>query len=388
MEPISEEKAAWCALNTIFGFEPLAGHRIADALGGPADIFKLSFQERRDVTGPSRYLSQLTPEALEEAARCLERIREDGYRFIGYGEEDYPALLRECEDPPLGLYIRSDSPLPVLFDDRPAIAVVGTRDISPYGTEWCQRIVMALARCRRKPRIVSGLALGTDGIAHRTALECGLATVGVMATGIDGVYPFRHSALADDMAAAPGSGLVTDYPPGTAPLALHFIRRNRIIAGLCNATLLIESKARGGGLITARLAASYDRTVLALPGRIDDRRSAGCNHLIRAQIAEPITDLDHLAEQLGLRAGEPLKKRDLAGEIRTLYEGVLPPEQVRRLAGMARLIQENRGIPLEEIARRTGSDWPDAAADAGILQADGFICMDLLQNCTIKPKNM
>ena len=388
MEPISEEKAAWCALNTVFGFEPLAGHRIAEMAGSPAAIFKLSSRELREITGPSRYLSRLTPQALEDAVRSLERIREDGFRFIGYGEEDYPALLRECEDPPLGLYIRSRSPLPDLFDDRPSIAVVGTRDISPYGTEWCQRIVMALARCRRRPRIVSGLALGTDGIAHRTALECGLATVGVMATGVDGIYPFRHSALADDMAAAPGSGLVTDYPPGTAPLALHFIRRNRIIAGLCTATILIESKAKGGGLITARLAASYDRTVLALPGRIDDRRSAGCNHLIRAQIAEPITDLDHLAEQLGLGAGEPLEKRDIAGEIHDLYEGAFPPEQVRRLAGMVRLIQENRGIPLEEIARRTGTDWPDAVADAGILQADGFICMDLLQNCTIKPKNM
>jgi DNA processing protein len=209
-----------------------------------------------------------------------------------------------------------------------------------------------------------------------------------MATGVDRVYPFRHEALADAIARTPRSGLVTDYPPGTAPLAIHFIRRNRIIAGLCGATILVESKSKGGGMITARLAASYDRTVLALPGRIDDRRSAGCNHLIREQIAEPLTDLDRLAEQLGPGAGKPLRKRDLYQEVLDFYGASCPEEEVRRMAGVARLIQQNRGIALEEIARRAGISWPEAAAGAGILESDGFICMDLLGNCTIKPKNM
>ncbi|MBR1407012.1 MAG: DNA-processing protein DprA [Bacteroidales bacterium] len=388
MATVNEDKAAWCALNTIFGFEPLAGHRIAEALGGPAAVFRLSPGERREILGPSRYLPQLTASALDEAAESLERLQADGFRFIGYGEADYPGLLRECEDPPLGLYLRSDTAPAQLFDDRPGIAVVGTRDISPYGTEWCQRIVMALSRAARPPRIVSGLALGTDGIAHRTALECGLPTLAVMATGIDRVYPFRHEALADAIAAAPGSGLVTDYPPGTAPLAIHFIRRNRIIAGLCGATLLVESKIRGGGLITARLAASYDRTVVALPGRIDDRRSAGCNRLIREQLAEPLTDLDDLAEQLGLGPGKPLGKRDLRQEVLDFYRSSAGEAQARQLSEMAGLIRQNRGIALEEVARRTGIPWPEVAAGAGILESDGFICMDLLGNCTIKPKNM
>lgn len=383
-----EEKAAWCALNTIFGFEPLVGHRLADALDGPSRIFHLPPQDRREILGPSKYLPQLTESTLDKTTESLRRLQADGYGFIGYGEPGYPGLLRECEDPPLGLYYRSDAPLAELFGRRPAIAVVGTRDISPYGTEWCQRIVMALARAAQKPQIVSGLALGTDGIAHRTALECGLPTVGVMATGIDGVYPFRHEALADTIAHAPASGLVTDYPPGTAPLAIHFIRRNRIIAGLCSATILVESKSKGGGMITARLAASYDRNVLALPGRIDDRRSAGCNHLIREQIAEPLTDLDRLAEQLGLGPGKPLGKRDLYQEVISFYQSSHPVEEARRMARIARLIQQNRGISLEEVARLTETPWPEAAACAGILQGDGFICMDLLGGCTIKPKNM
>lgn len=383
-----EEKAAWCALNTVFGFEPQTGHRLAEALEGPGAVFHLTVQERRQLLGPSKFLPQLSLRTLDEAAESLRRLQADGYRFVGYGEPEYPGLLRECEDPPLGLYIRSESPLPELFDAQPVVAVVGTRDISPYGKEWCQRIVMALARAGQKPRIVSGLALGTDGIAHQTALECGLPTIGVMATGIDRVYPFRHEALADAIARTPRSGLVTDYPPGTAPLAIHFIRRNRIIAGLCGATILVESKSKGGGMITARLAASYDRTVLALPGRIDDRRSAGCNHLIREQIAEPLTDLDRLAEQLGLGAGKPLRKRDLYQEVLDFYGASCPEEEVRRMAGVARLIQQNRGISLEEVARRAGISWPEAAAGAGILESDGFICMDLLGNCTIKPKNM
>ena len=248
---------------------------------------------------------------------------------------------------------------------------------------------MALAKTTAKPLIVSGLALGVDGVAHRTALDCGLPTIGIMATGIETVYPWRHTALAERMAATPGSALLTDYPPGTAPVATHFLRRNRIIAGICNATILVESKIRGGGMMTARLASSYDRTVLALPGRIDDIRSQGCNLLIRQQIAEPITGLDELPVQLGLT---DRRRRKVAGDpsaaVRQIYAGVLQPDHVQRLVAIVGLIRRQRGISLEEIARATGRPWPEVSADAGILESDGIISMDLLQNCAITPKIM
>ena len=180
------------------------------------------------------------------------------------------------------------------------VAVVGTRDISPYGREWCERIVHALARTSPKPLIVSGLAIGTDICAHKAALEASLPTIAVMATGTDTIYPYRHRQIAEKMSGTQGCALVTDYPPGTAPLPVNFLRRNRIIAGLSHATILVESKIKGGGMMTCRLAFSYDRDVYALPGRADDLRSQGCNHLIRARMAEPLTSEEDIIDSLGL----------------------------------------------------------------------------------------
>ena len=384
------ERAAWCALNTIFGFEPMTGHALVRAAGGAAAVFSLRKEELRAFLGPSRLCGRISRKALDDAARGIEDLSRKGYRFHSHAEPSYPDLLRECEDPPLGLYVRSDTPPEGLFPKgRAFIAVVGTRDLTPYGNEWCRKIVCALAATADKPVIVSGLALGTDAVAHQTALECGLATIGVMATGIDGVYPHRHEALADRMAAAPGSGLITDFPPGTAPLAVHFLRRNRIIAGLCRAVILTESKVRGGGMTTARLAASYNRDVLALPGRADDLRSTGCNLLIREKVAEPLTDLDALPAQLGLAArGRKGAERDLPSEIRARYAGSLPQEEVERLVTLACLIREHRGISTEELCRESGAGWPQTAAGTALLEADGIIGTDLFGNCFIKPKNV
>ena len=387
------ERAAWCALNTIFGFEPRTGLALADAAGGAASVFSLRREDLAALSGASRHLTRLlarlTPKALDDAARELDGLGRRGYRFLSFADAAYPPLLRECEDPPLGLYLRSGTPPEALFPPkRPFIAVVGTRDLSPYGNEWCRKIVSALARTAEKPVIVSGLALGTDAVAHRTALECGLGTVAVMATGIDGVYPLRHGALAEAVASAPGSGLVTDFPPGTAPLAAHFLRRNRIIAGLCRAVILTESKIRGGGMTTARLAASYSRDVLALPGRVDDLRSAGCNRLIRDKVAEPLTELSGLVDQLGLTGGKRTDRRDLPSEIRSMYAGILPPDEVARLERLAVLVRERRGISPEELCRETGLPWAQVSAGTGLLAADGIIGTDLLGNCFIKPKNV
>ena len=389
MTDSSTERAAWCALNTIFGYEPMAGHALVRAAGGAGAVFSLRREELLSLTGASRYLPLVTRKALDAAAREMEILAARGHAFLSFADAAYPALLRECEDPPLGLYIRSGTPPEALFPpDRPFIAVVGTRDISPYGNEWCRKIISALAGMAEKPVIVSGLALGTDGIAHQTALECGLPTLGVMATGVDAVYPLRHEALADRIAAAPGSALLTDYPPGTAPLATHFLRRNRIIAGLCRATVLVESKIRGGGMTTARLAASYNRDVLALPGRADDLRSAGCNRLIRDKIAEPLTELEGLAGQLGLTQVRRPARRDPAAEIRALYAGSLAPEEVERLVLLVRLIREHRGISQEALCRASGAGWPETASAIGLLAADGIIGTDLLGNCFINPKNV
>ena len=356
------ERTALCALNKILGYVPAAGHLLLEHFGSAAAVFAADDAARREALGPFRdYAAQLDGALLRWATGELDRLQKDGFRFIGFGEEDYPALLSECEDPPLGLYYNASSPPTAVFGMRPCISVVGTRDLSPYGRDWCRRLVLAMGEASVTPCIVSGLAFGADGIAHRTALECGLPTVGVMATGIEKVYPWQHTELAGQMVRTPGCAVVTDYPTGSAPVALNFIRRNRIIAGLSHATVVVESKTRGGSLITAKYACDYNRDVFALPGRADDPRSAGCNSLIRQRMADIITDPEDLVERLGLGKSARRRKAGLETLLGRKYGSGSP------LIQMGLLVKGRPGISLEEIVRETGWTWAEVQERAAIL---------------------
>lgn len=380
-----EEKSCHCALNRIFGFKPKIGLALISHLGSAAEAFRLKDRDLDILLGPYTGMKgQLNPAAVEKAAEELSRLEDMDIRFVGWNEDDYPDLLHECEDAPIGLYIRSRTPVEELWKPQRRIAVIGTRDITPYGKEWCTRIVSDLAGAQEKPVIVSGLALGTDICAHRTALENGLPTIAVMATGPEAVYPYRHSEFADRIISTPGCALVTDYPPGTAPLSIHFLRRNRIIAGLSEASILIESRIRGGGMTTSKLAFSYSREVYALPGRVDDPCSQGCNLLIRNKIAEPITSTDTLLESL--RLDRTCRKHKISYEdvIRNAYNESRSSETVDRLCRIIRIIKEERGISLDEITSATGYDPGTVLHLAGLLETDGFINIDILQRCCIE----
>ena len=380
---MTDETLALCALNKVFGFVPAVGHALVSAFGSATAVFRQTEKDLSVALGPHReFAGQLTGAQLDWASGELERLRNGGFRFIGYGEDDYPDLLAECPDPPLGLYYNAGSPPASVFDLHPAVAVVGTRDLSPYGREWCRRLVQAMGEASVTPCIVSGLAFGADGIAHRTALECGIPTIGVMATGIEKIYPWQHTELAGKMVRTPGCAVVTDYPVGTSPVALNFIRRNRIIAGLSRATVVIESKTKGGSLITAKYACDYNRDVYALPGRADDLRSAGCNSLIRQRMADIITEPEDLVERLGL--GRPARRRKAGLE--ALLGRKYGPESP--LVQLAMLVKGHPGISLEEAARTAGWTWPETMERASILEADGFLETDLLQRCTIPAKNV
>ena len=290
------ETVCLCALNSIFGYEPRVASALIENLGSASAVFAMSDADKDAVFGPySKYRGKIVKKELDAAEAVLQRLRRDGTAFVGITSDEYPKRLKGCEDAPLGIFVRSDSPVERIFaGTEHYVAVVGTREITPYGEQWCRDIVRTLADSGAAPCIVSGLAYGTDIIAHRTAVECGLPTIAVMATGTDTVYPSRHRGFAEHLAGLPGCALVTDYPPGTAPVALNFIRRNRIIAGLSDSVILVESAVKGGGMITSRLAFSYNRSVYALPGRGDDSRSQGCNHLIREGVAEIIDSLEGL----------------------------------------------------------------------------------------------
>lgn len=384
MKDPNHEKICCCALNRIFGFEPAIAHSLVDNLGSASAVFSLKRDELQEILGPhSKFLSQISETELERSLKELKGLGDDEYDFITLYGPEYPDLLKECPDAPLGLYVRSHSAADEIFRNKDMISVVGTRDISLYGREWCLKLVSAIAEAGERPVIVSGLALGIDITAHLCALECGLPTIGVMATGIDKVYPFRHTDYARRITEAPGGALITDYPCGTSPVAVNFLRRNRIIAGMSKATILVESKVRGGGMMTANLAFSYDRDVFALPGRIDDLRSGGCNKLIHAKIAEPITDCISLMRSLGMTGGFREEKVPIQERIETFYSGKLPAERISSIVEIINLIAGNRGITPDEICARTNRQYTDIAALTCLLESDGFISTDLLQRCSL-----
>ena len=383
-----EEKACLCALNRIFGFEPKTGLDLISHLGSASGIFRMREDELDGILGPfSRHRGEICRKAMDEAAEELTSLSAKGIQFCGITEKSYPSLLKECEDAPIGLYVRSNTDTSELWTES-SLAVVGTRDISPYGKEWCRRLVNGLALTDRQPAIISGLALGTDIEAHKTALEAGLPTIAVMATGPDSIYPFRHRETAERIASTPGCALVTDYPPGTAPLAINFLRRNRIIAGLSRATILVESKIRGGGMATCRLAFSYHREVYALPGRVDDIRSQGCNELIKRQIAEPITSLSSLVSDLGMKVLDSSAKTDGIAELRQYYRNRIGEEDLSLICAVVNAIRKKRAVTAEELAGLLKADYSRITVLTGILEIDGFISKDLLQRCSINPKFM
>lgn len=378
-----EEKACLCALGKIFGFKPRIALAMIEHLGNAREVFKLDRHSLELLLGPhSQYTDVIRKSAVYEASRELELYEKHHIDFVGWTHEHYPARLKECPDAPVGLYIKTKTHLSQLWTPRKSIAIVGTRDVSQYGKEWCIKTVHALSSSAERPLIVSGLALGTDICAHKAAVESGLPTIAVMATGPESVYPYRHREFADLLYQTPGCALVTDYPPGTAPLAIHFLRRNRIIAGLSDATVLIESKLKGGGMMTARLAFSYSRDVFALPGRVDDIRSQGCNLLIKSKIAEPLTSIDDFLDSLNISpatSGQACESDLLS----TTYRRRMSEDRIRLMSQLLLTIRQNRGLTIEELADESGLTYAQTAELTSILETDGFIKTDLLQRCSI-----
>ncbi len=387
MEDPNKERICLCALNRIFGYEPRMALGLLEHFGSAAEIFQ---QKQRDIAEAlgsctvSRFAESITESAFESAAMELEEIGRNGCRFIGIGEPGYPKLLAECRDAPVGLYFRGCSPPEQVLSKAPAVAVVGTRALSLYGKDWCGRIVSSLSKSRSRPLIVSGMALGADTSAHNAALDGGLPTVAVMATGINEIYPAQNRKLGERIAGTEGCALISDYPPGTKAVRVNFIRRNRIIAGICQATILVESRIKGGGMMTARLAASYERELFALPGRVDDPASQGCNLLIRQKLAEPIGDLVDLAAQLGLERPVRSSKDDFLGEIGEMYRGTFAEAEVEDILRLARVVKDNRGISIDELSARLRWSFSKTSRVTALLECDGFMVVDLLQHCSAR----
>ena len=230
----------------------------------------------------------VTHEAMSFASKELEFIEKHQIKTYFYKDENYPYRLAQCVDAPLILYAKGN----VNVNPKHVVSVVGTRMPSERGKDWCRRFILDLASKMPDVTIVSGLAYGIDVIAHKAAMESGISTIIIPAHGLDRIYPSVHRSVA--IQALDKGGILTEYTRGTEPERFNFVARNRIVAGMADAVVVVESKKKGGSLITADMAVDYGRDVFAVPGRVDDECSAGCNDLIKRNKAQLIDCADDL----------------------------------------------------------------------------------------------
>lgn len=259
----------------------------------PQEIFRANRHQlqRIDGIGSERANAILQFRDFARAEKELLFLEKNQITALSYDDPRYPQRLLHCYDAPLLLYYSGYADL----NDSRMLAIIGTRQPSDQGREWTERIVEELTG--NSITVVSGLAIGVDAIAHRSALRHRLHTIGVLAHGLDRIYPYEHRKLAEEMKKE--GGLLTEFVHGTEPDRYHFPSRNRLVAGMCDATLVIESGDKGGSLITASLANQYNRDVFALPGRITDEKSKGCLQLIRQHQSELFTSTNDMLMQLG-----------------------------------------------------------------------------------------
>jgi len=256
-----------------------------------AEVYEASVAELEHVNIPEKSITEIiNRNHFDRAELELDYISRNGIRMVSLGEKDYPPQLNGLSDAPFLFFYKGEY---VLQHER-IVSIVGTRNASSYGRRVCQELVSQLVPYQ--PVILSGLAYGIDCYAHQAALDNNLPTVGVLGHSLDRIYPAAHTKLAQKM--LDSGGLVSEFVSGTVPDRFNFPMRNRIIAGLAHITILAEAGDKGGALITANIAESYDRDVGAVPGGIFDEFSAGCNRLIRTNHAAIIRSGEDIAEAL------------------------------------------------------------------------------------------
>ena len=266
--------------------------------GSPEDVYYADAEELSLAEGMTRpQLAALEEHGLDKAEQILADCQRLGLRILTVQDAEYPGRLQNIYDPPCLLYVRGRLPA---FDEEAAVAVVGTRNCTPYGISCAEKLGYGLTRGGAV--VVSGLARGIDAAASRGALRAGGVTVGVVGNGLDVPYPYENRYLYEDIAAA--GVLLSEYPPGTQPARSHFPARNRILSGLSVATLVVEAPEKSGALITAETAMEQGREVFAVPGPIDAPASMGCNRLIQdgaGLVADPWDILRGFAERFADR---------------------------------------------------------------------------------------
>lgn len=307
------------ALTQIKGVGVAHARNLMEFMGDEEEIFKGSISKLEAIPRISkRLISEIrNPEVLRKAEKELEFVIKNNLHLIFYTDEKYPQRLNNCVDAPILMYAKGD----VDFNREKVISIVGTRNSTRYGNDFSREFIKELSLKFPDVQIISGLAYGIDICAHRAALENGLSTVAVLGHGLDRIYPYVHRQTAIEI--TKNGALLTEYPSETNPDGHNFVRRNRIVAGMADATIVMESGTKGGSLITADIANSYFREVFALPGRIHDKMSYGCNKLISENKALLLQNTENFISQMGWEMDE----RKILPRQTELFHDLTPDEE-------------------------------------------------------------
>lgn len=300
----SDKRLYQIALTQIVGVGDIIARNILQAIGDEEVIFKSDKKTLLNIGLSPKLASEvLSAEVLRKAEKELSFVDRNNISTYFINEKEYPARLRECVDAPVLFYFKGNAN----FNADKIISIVGTRQATNYGANFCETFLEKIASIFPETLIVSGLAYGIDIHAHRMALKYNLPTIGVLAHGLDRIYPSVHRQTASEMVSS--GGLLTEFVSETEPDKFNFVRRNRIVAGMADAVIVVESDEKGGSLITAEIANSYCKDVFAVPGKITDKYSRGCNKLIATHKADLFQSTEYFLQQMGWDDQSAKKKK-------------------------------------------------------------------------------
>lgn len=339
------ERQAFMILNAVEGWGPVSGRQALDWADGDWQLLFAAEESALTSIVGSKRASSLRNWATEfDLAAEEARLAQSGARFLTFRDADYPARLRTLPDAPLGLYWEGPATIP----DH-AIAIVGTRHATTYGRKVTQQFTRELVRAGFT--IVSGLAMGIDAEAHRVALEINGSTIGVLGHGLDTIYPAQNAPLFREMRER--GALVSEFPFGRRPDRQTFPQRNRLVSGMTVATIVVETGKRGGSLITAKFAMEQNRTVFAVPGRLDQPNSLGCLDLIRDG-ATLLTSIDDVIEELRFMQLDLTLEPTESGVSSDLHRTEVLSGLGEEERALVEALLEGEGLHLDQICERTG----------------------------------
>jgi len=340
------EKMYQLALSLLKGVGPVNAKNLVNYLGSAKLLFTLTKQEIAHLSGlSSAAISSITDQfsvVLKKAEKEILLCQEKNITPLFYTDATFPKRLHECIDAPLFLFSKG----PVDFNSAKFVSIVGTRQATNYGKEQCLQLVIDLAKTIPNLVIVSGLAYGIDIAAHKAALQCNVPTIGVMASGFHRIYPTAHVPIAMEMLQQ--GGIITEQLYYEEALKPNFIKRNRIIAGMCDALVVVESAAKGGALVTASIAGTYNKDVFVFPGRCNDTVSAGCNALIKHNKAALIENAADLMYYMGWDSQATRPSSTPSAQLPAFFQELNPIDQK-----IVSCIFEEKILHIDDISNKT-----------------------------------